>query len=47
MQKYFNYKKQYRKDQQTFESSDLLYRKSLQENLNDKSDYEFLCQQVY
>ena len=37
------YKKQYEKDQQTIKSIDKLYRKSLQDNIIDKSEYESLC----
>ena len=37
------YKKQYEKDQQTIKSFGKLYRKSLQNNVIDKSDYESLC----
>ena len=43
MQKYNKYKKLYEKDQQTIKSFDKLYRKSLQDNLIDKSEYESLC----
>ena len=41
--KYNKYKKQYEKDQQTIKSFDKLYRKSLQDNVNDKNEYESLC----
>ena len=41
--KYNKYKKQYEKDKQTIESFDKLYRKSLQDNVIDKSEYESLC----
>ena len=41
--KYNKYKKQYEKDQQTIKSFDKLYRKSLQENVIDKIEYETLC----
>ena len=41
--KYNNYKKQNERDQQTIKSFDKLYRNSLQDNLNDKSEYENLC----
>ena len=41
--KYNKYKKQYEKDQQTIKFSDKLYRKSLQEKLIDKTEYESLC----
>ena len=43
MQKYSKYKKQYEKDQQTIKSFDKLYRKSLQDNVIDKGEYESLC----
>ena len=38
--KYNRYKKQYEKDQQTIKSFDKLYRKSLQDNIIDKIEYE-------
>ena len=41
--KYNKYKKQYERDQQTIKSFDKLYRKSLQDNLINKSEYENLC----
>ena len=41
--KYNKYKKQYERDQQTIKSFDKLYRKSLQDNIIDKVDYESLC----
>ena len=41
--KYNKYKKQYEKDQQTIKSFDKLYRKSLQDNVIDKTEYESLC----
>ena len=41
--KYNKYKKQYEKDQQTFEFFDNVYRKKLQDNVIDKSEYEGLC----
>ena len=41
--KYIKYKKQYAQDQQTFKSFDKLYRKSLQDNVIDKTEYESLC----
>ena len=41
--KYNKYKKQYERDQQTIKSFDKLYRKSLQDNLIDKTEYESLC----
>ena len=36
-------KQQYEKDQQTIKSFDKFCRKSLQDNLINKSDYESLC----
>ena len=41
--KYIKYKKQYERDQNTIKSFDKLYRKSLQDNVIDKSEYESLC----
>ena len=41
--KYNKYKKQYERDQNTIKSFDKLYRKSLQDNVIDKSEYESLC----
>ena len=41
--KYNKYKKQYERDQNTIKSFDKLYRKSLQDNVIDKSEYENLC----
>ena len=41
--KYNNYKKQYERDQNTIKSFDKLYRKSLQDNVIDKNEYESLC----
>ena len=41
--KYNKYKKQYEKDQLTIKSFDKLYRKSLQDNVIDKTEYESLC----
>ena len=41
--KYNKYKKQYERDQQTIKSFDKLYRKSLQDNKIDKSEYGNLC----
>ena len=41
--KYNKYKKQYERDQQTIKSFDKLYRKSLQDIMIDKSEYESLC----
>ena len=37
------YKTLYERDQQTIKSSDKLYRKSLQDNIIDKNEYESLC----
>ena len=41
--KYIKYKKLYEKHQQTIKSFDKFYRKSLQDNIFDKYDYESLC----
>ena len=41
--KHNKYKKHYERDQQTIKSFDKLYRKSLQDNLIDKTEYESLC----
>ena len=41
--KYNKYKKQYERDQQTIKSFDKIYRKSLQDNIIDKNEYESLC----
>ena len=41
--KYNKYKKQYERDQQSIKSFDNLYRKSSQDNVIDKSEYESLC----
>ena len=41
--KYNNYKKLYERDQNTIKSFDKLYRKSLQDNVIDKTEYESLC----
>ena len=41
--KYNKYKKQYERDQQTIKSFDKFYRKSLQDNIIDKTEYESLC----
>ena len=41
--KYNKYKKQYERDQQTIKSFDKLYRKSLQDNIIDKTEYDSLC----
>ena len=40
--KYNKCKKQYGRDQQTIKSFDKLYRKSLQDNISDKTEYESL-----
>ena len=41
--KYNKYKKQYERDQSTIKSFDKLYRKSLQDNVINKTEYECLC----
>ena len=41
--KYNKYKKQYERDLKTNKSFDKLYRKSLQDNVIDKTEYENLC----
>ena len=41
--KYNKYKKQYERDQLTTKSFDKIYRKSLQDNVIDKKEYESLC----
>ena len=41
--KYNKNKKQYERDPQTIKSFDKLYRKSLQDNVIDKTEYESLC----
>ena len=41
--KYNKFKKQYERDQKTIKSFDKLYRKSLQDNVIDKTEYESLC----
>ena len=41
--KYNKYKKLYERDQQTIKSFDKLYRKSLQDNVIDKTEYDSLC----
>ena len=41
--KYNKYKKLYKRDQQTIKSFDKLYRKSLQDNVIDKTEYDSLC----
>ena len=43
MNKNNKYKKQYERDQQTIKSFDKLYRKSLQNNIIDKTEYDSLC----
>ena len=43
LNKYNKYKKLYERDQQTIKSFDKLYRKSLQDNVIDESEYESLC----
>ena len=43
MQKYNKYKKQYERDYNTIKSFDKLYRKSLQDNVIDKTEYDSLC----
>ena len=41
--KYNKYKKQNERDQNTIKSFDKLYRKSLQDNVIDKTEYDTLC----
>ena len=41
--KFNKYKKQYERDQNTIKSFDKLYRKSIQDNVIDKTEYESLC----
>ena len=41
--KYNKYKKQHERDQNTIKSFDKLHRKSLQDNVIDKTEYESLC----
>ena len=41
--KYNKYKKQYERDQNTIKYFDKLYRKSLKDNVIDKTEYESLC----
>ena len=41
--KYNKYKKQYEREQNTIKSCDKLYRKSLQDNVIDKNEYDSLC----
>ena len=43
LQKHDKFKKQYERDQNTIKCFDKLYRKSLQDNMIDKSEYESLC----
>ena len=43
LNKYNKYKKQNERDQNTIKSFDKLYRKSLQDNVIDKTEYESLC----
>ena len=43
LNKYDKYKKQYEKDQQTIKCFNKLNRKSLQDNVIDKNEYESLC----
>ena len=43
MQKYDKCKRQYEKDHETIVIFDNLYRKCLQDNVIDKSEYESLC----
>ena len=43
LNKYIKYKKQYERDQNTIKSFDKLYRKSLQDNVIDKTEYASLC----
>ena len=43
LNKYNKYKKQYERDQNTIKSFDKLYRKSLQDNVIDKTEYDSLC----
>ena len=41
--RYIKYKKLYERDENTIKSFDNLYRKSLQDNIIDKTEYESLC----
>ena len=41
--KYNKYKKLYERDQNTIKSFDRIYRKSLQDNIIDKTEYDGLC----
>ena len=43
IKKYIKYKKQYERDQHIIKSFDNLYRKSLQDNIIDKTEYDSLC----
>ena len=43
LNKYNKYKKQYERDQLTIKAFDKLYRKSLQDNIIDKTEYDSLC----
>ena len=43
MNQYNKYKKLYERDQQTIKCFDKLYRNSLEDNINDKIEYESLC----
>ena len=43
LKKHNKYKKLYEKDQQTIKSFNKLYRKSLQDNVIDKNEYESFC----
>ena len=43
IKKYNKYKKQYERDQLTIKSFYQIYRKSLQDNIIDKNEYESLC----
>ena len=43
LNKYNKYKKLYERDQNSIKSFDKLYRKSLQDNVIDKTEYESLC----
>ena len=43
IKKHNKFKKQYERDQQTIKSFDKLYRKSLQDYVIDKNEYDSLC----
>ena len=43
MNEHIKYKKQYERDQRTIKSFGKLYRKSLQDNVVDKTEYDSLC----